>query len=629
MKVQKKSRTKAKTDSTKISYSNKNKSVVWISALGVALATFLVYLPALNNDFVNWDDDKYVYENNKIGTIDLNFLKWVLTTEVAGLWHPLTMFSYAVDYAFWGLYPFGYHLTNNLLHSLDTLLVFLLTVQLVMKISDGSGLSKALIIAGITSLLFGIHPIHVESVAWVSERKDVLSSFFYLLSLIAYLKYTSSIALKRYILYGACFIFFVLSLLSKPMAVSLPAVLLILDFYPLGRLKIVGDLKRSLTEKLPFVLMSLLFSVITILTHHSRGGLASSEMFPIIGRILVSMYVYIFYLTKIMLPLVLAPFYPYPSEINFFSFEYLGSLISLITITLICIWALKASKLFLAIWLYYIVTLIPVIGIVKVGLQAAADRYTYLPSIGLFLIVGSGVWYCYENFFKKHYMKIIVAMFIVFGILAIKTNKQITIWRDSLTLWSYEVRIFPDSDLPAYLNLCSAYLEVGDYKQALENCDKAIKIDPKDPNAYINRGLVYDSLGDYQAAIADFNKAIDLNPQDAAPYSNLAITYNNLGQLDNAIKALNVALRLQPDDPIVHNNLGNAYFAKGLLDDAVREYLITLTITPDYVDARYNLGLVYISQGRSHEAITEFEAVLKRSPDYVKARQAIEGLLKK
>lgn len=630
MKVQKKSRTKAKTDSTGISYPNKNKSVVCIYALGIALATFLVYLPALNNDFVNWDDDILVYKNYYLKPISLQFLWWAITDTSLVLWNPMLWLSFSLDYTVWGLNPKGYHLTNIVLHAVNTFLVFILAVRLLEHSNyNKDKLNKKAIITGtVTALLFGLHPLRVESVVWVTERKDVLYSLFFLSSILAYLRYASA-DLKKFNYYALCLILFILSLMSKPMAVTLPAVLLILDFYPLRRLT-ARNIKPALLEKLPFILLSMVLSVITLWGHHLAGAVQTLEQTPLLYRILIAAHAYTFYIVKMILPLNLSPFYPLPLKSNLFSVESLGAVIFLLTTTFLCIWYSKKNKLLLAMWIYYIVTLTPVIGIIYIGRHSVADRYTYLPSIGLFLLVGLGVAYIYERCSKRQTkIALIAILVIIFGVLAKMTVRQIAVWQDSLTLWSHAIRIFPDSDLPAYLNLCSAYLEAGDYKQALENCDKAIKIDPKDPNTYINRGLVYDSLGEYQLAIADYNKAIDLNPQDAATYSNLAITYNNLGRLDDAIKALSLALRLQPDDPIVHNNLGNAYFAKGLLDNAVREYLSVLTMSPDFVDARYNLALVYISQGRSNEAGREFETVLKLRPDYAKARQAIEQLLKK
>jgi hypothetical protein len=454
---------------------------VWAVALIVASVTFVVYLPALNNEFVNWDDPTYVYENYQIRSIDFGFLKWIFTAVVSGNWHPLTMFTHALDYSFWGLDPRGHHLTSIIFHTFNTLLVFILVVQLLgcgragkTGIPNGfTGPDKKALIAGIvTALVFGIHPVHVESVAWISERKDVLSVFFFLLSVLAYLKYTSSRNSKRSISYGACLLLFTMALMSKPMAVTLPVVLLILDYYPLGRMSLEGGLKGakwSLLEKVPFFVLSLLSSLITIWAQHTGGALTTLEAYPLKVRILVALRAYAFYIYKMVLPIDLAPFYPYPRSIDFFAIEFLVSFILLIVITTLCLWSVKRYKLFSAIWLYYLITLIPVIGIVQVGEQAAADRYTYLPSLGPFLLAGLGAGIVFEISSKKLYRTAIIATLVVLsGILVNKTVKQTAIWQDSITLWSYEIKLFPNRVPIAHINLGIAYGKQGQLDTAIK-----------------------------------------------------------------------------------------------------------------------------------------------------------------
>jgi hypothetical protein len=380
------------------------------------------------------------------------------------------MFTHALDYSFWGLDPRGHHLTSIIFHTFNTLLVFILVVQLLgcgragkTGIPNGfTGPDKKALIAGIvTALVFGIHPVHVESVAWISERKDVLSVFFFLLSVLAYLKYTSSRNSKRSISYGACLLLFTMALMSKPMAVTLPVVLLILDYYPLGRMSLEGGLKGakwSLLEKVPFFVLSLLSSLITIWAQHTGGALTTLEAYPLKVRILVALRAYAFYIYKMVLPIDLAPFYPYPRSIDFFAIEFLVSFILLIVITTLCLWSVKRYKLFSAIWLYYLITLIPVIGIVQVGEQAAADRYTYLPSLGPFLLAGLGAGIVFEISSKKLYRTAIIATLVVLsGILVNKTVKQTAIWQDSITLWSYEIKLFPNRVPIAHINLGIAY----------------------------------------------------------------------------------------------------------------------------------------------------------------------------
>lgn len=543
----------------------------WVGALIVAGITFLIYLPALNNGFVDWDDGAYVYENNAIRSLDFGFFKWVFTSEIAGLWHPFTMFSFALNYAIGGLEPWGYHFTNSLFHASNALLVFILTFKLVKQSNPRDDLSKnALITGAVTAILFGIHPIHVESVAWISERKDVLSAFFYLLSLLAYLSYTSAISSRKHLYYWVCLAFFVLALMSKPMAVSLPIVLLILDFYLLGRL--TASIKNMLIEKLPFFLLSLFASSATIWAHLLAKGLSSLDQIPFLYRLFIAARAYMFYIVKIILPLDLSPLYPLPSKIELFSMEYSGSLILWLIITLLSVWSYKRSKVFLLVWSYYVVTLIPTIGIIQAGQQAAADRYTYLPSIGLFLLAGLGVAQLCQRLTKKQGLIMLAVFVSVSGILAKMTVQQIAIWRNPITLWTHEIRIFPDSAPIAYSNRGGTYFTMGDYQSALRDYNKAIELNPRYANAYYNRGTVYNSLDYYPQAIEDFSKAIELNPKDAQYYNNRGSAYNSLGKYREAIKDYNTAIELNPQDAYAYYNRGVAYSQLGYHEQAFKNY---------------------------------------------------------
>jgi len=421
----------------------------WIVAILAALITVLVYLPALNNGFVNWDDYEYICENRYIRSIDFEFLKWVFTSFHDCTWYPLTWLSHTVDYAIWGLNPVGHHLSSILLHGLNTFLVVLLIIRLVkaVKPEDKSNQLPGYLIAGLaTGLLFGLHPLHVESVAWVSERKDVLYSSFFLLSFLTYLKYTSTSQQKQKILgYILCLLFFIMSLMSKPMAVTLPVVLLIVDIYPLGRLNLKSGLKAQkelLIEKIPFFVMSIVSSIVTVIAQQTGGAVTPLEKHLFIDRILVALRGLGFYLSKMVWPTDLCPLYPYPSKISFLSLQFIGSFILVLSITALCIKSWNRHKTLPAIWAYYVVTLLPVLGIIRVGEQAAADRYTYLPSLGPFLLVGLAAAYIWKRLnIKLHfstYMRpcIMILPALIMGLLAVVTVKQIGIWKDSLT-WNH------------------------------------------------------------------------------------------------------------------------------------------------------------------------------------------------
>ncbi len=361
-------------------------------AILVAVITVLVYLPALQNGFINWDDDIYVYRNQDIRSINFVFLKWAFTAFRAYNWHPLTWLSHAIDYSIWELNPIGHHLTNILFHGLNAFLVFIVATRLMESAKTKEILLfaaeekrkffvKAFITGAVAGILFGIHPLHVESVAWVSERKDVLCAFFFLLSIFFYLGYTSSLheqgqyshgsSIKRYRQYGFCLLFFIMALMSKPMAVTLPVVLIILDIYPLGRLnKGYGfkSIKKLLAEKIPFLILSAISSVLTI----AAQQLLIKEQ-DIGTRLLVGINAYAFYLVKTVFPVNLAPLYPYPDNISFWSPEVFGTIVILAGITAFCIASWRKNKIYSAVWLYFIVTLLPVTGIVRFGKQMAAD----------------------------------------------------------------------------------------------------------------------------------------------------------------------------------------------------------------------------------------------------------------
>jgi len=531
---------------------NKNINRVYFIAFIIALTTFLVYLPALENGFVNWDDYVYVYKNSNIQSLDFRFLKWASSAVVSSNWHPLTILSYAVDYAFWGLNPIGYHLTNIVLHAVNTFLVFVLAYKLI-------SYSKlpAIFISAIIALLFGIHPLHVESVAWVSERKDVLCGVFFLLTIISYIRYISDVSRKR-LFYFISLIFFIFSLTSKPMAVSLPVVLLILDYYPFNRLKTHGT-KRLLIEKFPFLLLSLASSIITIWAQSTEGALKTLEKLPLLERIVVAGRAYVFYLEKMILPLDLAPLYPYPIKGVFSSPEYIAFLVIFLIITAVTIRSFKKNSLFLAVWLYYIITLLPVIGIVQVGGQAAADRYTYLPSLGPFLIGGILIGTLYERASKKHRIPIIAVLLLFLGIFINMTINQIGIWRDPITLWSHEIKIFPESAYVAYSNRGIVYFDLKNYTQAINDFNKAIELNPQYVKAYYNRGVAYNSLGMYEQALNDLNIAIELNPQDAKACHTRGITYANSGNYQKAIMDLQKAIELDPGYAEAYYNTGLVY----------------------------------------------------------------------
>ena len=572
----------------------------------------MVYIPALQNGFVNWDDNRYVYENRYIGSLDFRFLKWSLSAVVASLWHPLTMFSLALDHAIWGLNPSGFHLTNIIFHVINTVLVFILIIQLIGYGNPGEVNSKKLTVGITTAILFGIHPLHVESVAWISERKDVLSAFFFLSSILFYIKYAST---KRRIFYAASFISFIMALMSKPMAVSLPLVLLILDYYPLRRYE--SRYKRLILEKIPFFAGSVLFSLITIWAHVSYGGgIKTLESFPLTTRLFMAVRTMVFYLLKMILPFNIAPYYPYPKVIRTFELEYLGAF----ALIAIIVWSLKKRRLYFTVWLYYIVTLIPVIGILQVGTQAAADRYTYLPSLGPFLLLGLSAGAAFEMCSGRSRAAFILSLFIVTGLLMNKTVTQIAMWKDSITLWSSEIRLFPNTAEIAYNNRGSAYDNKGKTLEAIKDYTKAIEIKPGFAEAYLNRGTDYFSLGYYSQAIEDFNTSIKLNPKYFDSYYNRGITYNQLGRYQEAIRDYSMAVKFNPGNADAYSHRGYAY--SKLKDDegAVKDYTISIRLEPKKSIVYKLRGISYGNMGDRRHALDDFTMAVELNPQDTEAR---------
>lgn len=517
----------AKTDSEKIAtkdgYSKLN------CAIGVlaAFITFLIYLPALGNDFVNWDDQMYVYLNHNIRHLDFDFFKWAFKIDVfSAYWHPLPLISYAIDYQVLGLNPFQYHLTNVIVHALNTFLVFYLGLTLYRTARPEAGaagpLNAGAVVAGLVSaFLFGVHPQHVESVAWISERKDVLYAFFFLLSVLSYLKYANPQAPRKALYYTLTLIFFILSVMSKPMAVTLPLILLILDWHPLGRLAGGSNwhklVKIALFEKLPFFAVSLLSGLLTVVSMYGHGNV--DEGLSIFVRAVVSVRGYMFYIYKMFLPFDLAPVYPYPQVIHFFDYKTLVPLAGFILIAVFCVLTFRRLRSFQAAWLSYLIMLLPVIGIIQNGHQAAADRYTYLPLLGLFLLAGFGLGKLIER--TGGYLRVIVLVPAVFVFVALSylTVKQEAVWGGPVSLWSRQIELYPGQPWTAHYYRALGYSNKGDFANAEKDYTLYMasnEFDPGDARKYVERGTLYMELKDCGAALKDFAKALKLKPEYAS-----------------------------------------------------------------------------------------------------------------
>ncbi len=622
----------------------RNGNAKYYLAASVALLTFIIYLPALRNEFVYWDDNRYIFENPNIRSFDAGFFRWAFLGFPVSNWHPLTWMSHALDYALWGLNPLGHHLTNIVLHAVNTALVVMLALKLLEFVRErsaqkgtGSFLNNrtTLIAAGTTGLLFGIHPVHVESVAWVSERKDLLCALFYLLSIISYVKYArdkgsgvrgqgaeggnSKASLKK-VFTNRHFLlslgFFILALMSKPMAVTLPVVLVILDWYPFERIRSLKTFRAAIVEKLPFFILSLASSIIAIAAQKAGGALSSIDKVPMLIRIPVAAKALAAYLGKMLLPINLIPFYPYPRDVSLFSFEYFLTFGLVIGITAACVILVRKQKFWLSAWGYYVVTLIPVLGIVQVGAQSMADRYAYLPSIGPFFVMSLCVAWIAE---RAHAVEnrvpltqsfsVIVALLLVI-ILSSISIAQIGIWRNSIGLWTYVVEKEPDRVPIAYNNRGLVYYQTGQFDKAVADFQKAVTLRSSYIDAYSNLGMAFFKSGRLDEAIANLEKAIALDPAYYKAYNNRALVFGAMGKFDKALEDYNRVIVLQPSSPQAYYNPGILHAQAGLFDQAIEYFSQSIALDPEYADAYNSRGMAYSLLNQFDRALDDFARAL-------------------
>lgn len=596
-----------------------NKRHFYIICLFLVVATLAVYWQVLDNDFVHYDDDAYVTENLRVQKgVTFDNLTWAATSSLASNWHPLTWISHMIDCQFYGLNPKGHHLTSLLFHVANTLLLLLIFVRM----------TGALWQSSFVAALFALHPLHVESVAWVAERKDVLSTFFMMLTLWAYLLYVKKGKVWRYLL---VVLFFVFGLMSKPMLVTLPFVLLMLDFWPLGRLGLIRDTRNEVTgqqadegpnifqllwEKVPFFALAVGSSIVTFIVQERGGAVKLLEMYSIQTRIINAFVAYIEYIVNMIWPVKLVVLYPHPgNSLPIWKGVVTGLVMVLITVLVIR----KARKIpYLAVgWFWYIVTLIPVIGIVQVGSQAMADRYTYITLIGLFVIIAWGANDLLSKWLHREKSFGTLAA-ILLPILIVLTWKQVQYWENSFTLYKHTLK-HTSNNFIIYNNLGKVYNDSGKYKEAIEAYKQSTRIAPDYAMAHSNLGVSYNDLGKYKEAIEACRKAIWINPDYAKAYFNLSVAYGESGKYEEAIEACRKAIEIDPDYAMAHSNLGVAYGVLGMYKEAIEKFKQAIEIDPDDVMAHSNLGYAYLSSSMHKEAIEAYKQAIGIEPDSAKA----------
>ncbi len=548
--------------------------------IGVILAawTLLLFHPVQHYDFITLDDGALVVKNSRLQSgLTADGLRWAFSTTHTGNWHPLTWLTLFVDYEVFGLHPGGYHWTNLILHLGAVVLLFLALKRMTGQVWA----------AAFAALLFGIHPLRVESVAWVSERKDVLCAFFWMLTLWLYARYAEKSTGRRY---AAVMASFIAALLSKPMAVTLPLVLLLLDFWPLQRTALSRfDWKAIwplLREKIPLLVLSAAAALLALFAQ--GNAVASFDFLPPSTRMANAVLSCVRYLQSTFWPSGLAVFYPYDRTLSVA--EVVAAVLFLGGLSILAYRLRHKAPYLLAGWLWYLVTLLPVIGLIQVGSQARADRYTYLPQIGIILMLVWGIssWAARSDRLRGIAFGIGLA---VAGVLSFLTWGQLHFWQDSETLFRHAIAA-TDGNCFAHDNLGLALMQEGRYGQADASFARALEIHPGCTSAYNNRGNGFAARGEFREAVEDYQRAIRIRPDFADAHYNLGIALIHLKDLAGARKHLSRALECEPDMADAHNNLGVVLSLQGNVEAARRHFREALRLNPALKPATRNLGIL-------------------------------------
>jgi tetratricopeptide (TPR) repeat protein len=592
-----------------------NKKYKYLIIVFLIVASFAAFGRIMANDFINFDDDVYITENNPIKSgINAEIIKWAFTATVSNHWHPLTLLSHALDWTLFGANASGHHLVSLLLHIGAVLFLFLFLEKT----------TKSIWPSAFVAAVFALHPLRVESVAWAASRKDVLSMFFGMAALYAYAFYVQDRKIFKYLF---CLILFILGLLSKPMLVTLPFALLLIDYWPLGRWqealypqnntvavvnnaavkkkkqfnknnppenklsfpiqsrgKLIGKL---LWEKAPFFILAILSSIVTIWAQSKSGAIASLEKLPLLKRLSNAILSYVSYLGKTFWPSDLAVFYPY--EKIFSLWQVFGGALLLLAISITTIFFIKRAAFLFVGWFWYLGTLIPLIGLLQVSIQPMADRYTYLPSIGIGIMLAWGI----PLLLKSEEMRIkrlFPAGIISLVVLAVLSWQQCGYWKNSVSLFNHTLQSTKDNYL-----------------------------------AHTNFGVALDAEGKKDQAFAHYLSALKINPNYDKAHYNLAMAYKEQGKIEASLKHFQETLSSNPKFPDAHNNIGiilEKYFKK--YDEAIYHYEQELEIAPDNSGTHFNLGIALAMKGNLKEAEENFRQAINLKPDYKEAKRALQ-----
>ena len=557
---------------------HQNKITIFV-CLFITLLIFYAYYPVKNAVFIDFDDNQYVTDNLIVQKgLTVEGIIWAFKSIYAANWHPLTWISHMLDCELYGLSPAGHHWTNVQFHILNSILLFFFLFKYTGKLWQST----------LVAVLFAVHPMHVESVAWVAERKDVLSTFFGMLMLLAYGRYVKNPGLFNYSL---VFLFFILGLMSKPMLVTFPIILLLLDIWPFKRIdlrriasfnpdRLLGFIKswgNFFLEKIPLFIVIIASCIITMFAQSKGGAVFDLERLRFGARISNAVVSYVTYLAKLIWPFNLCVYYPHPIN-SIPAWQIIFSSLILLIITIVSIRLANRWPFFFVGWSWFIVTLIPVIGLVQVGRQAMADRYAYIPSIGFFILCVWGVTLIVNNVTWRKYLFISIAVFIV-SAYSLLTYIQVGYWQNGVTLWKHVVAVL-DSD------------KIGPYISS---------------DLYCHLGVEYNELGDSENAISNYEKSLWYNPENFESMNNLANLLSSKGKYDEALQYFQRVLAIKPDDEHHHNNVGLVYYRMGNFPKAMFHYKKSLEINAGYIDANFNIANLYFKMGNLFEAARKYK----------------------
>lgn len=600
-------------------YSTRLRRDWWIYA-ALLLAIVAAYAQLHDFQFVNFDDPDYVLENPHVRAADI---AWAFTSTEHANWFPITWLSHMLDVELFGLRAGPHHLTSVAIHALSTLLLFAL-----LRKTTGDRWPSAFV-----AFVFAVHPLHVESVAWIAERKDVLCALFFILTLWAYARYVERPTVLRY---AVILVLFACGIMSKQTIVTLPFVVLLMDVWPLRRLS-----RKTLVEKIPLFALSAAAAVVAYIAQQHGGAVGSLTDIPLSLRLENAAVSYVTYIAQFFWPARLAVFYPFPPSVP--AWEWIAAILLLTAISI----AVVRSAAVAVGWLWYLGTLVPVIGVVQIGLQSRADRYTYIPLIGLSIAVAWGF-----SALVTRYRWLAVPIAAWAGAMVATTFVQAATWRNSVTLFEYALAVtdgnyIAHNNLGAALrhtgrraeaiphfeeairlrrqypeaqnNLGEALLTSGRIQEAMPHIVEALRLDPKLAEAHVNLGAIYNKQSHPDQAEAEYRTALELNPSSAEAHDGLAVVLTETNRTAEALPHALEAVALNPDDADSHYNLGRLYGLTGRTDQAIEQFRETLRLEPANAEAHFNLGTAYAQKDQMTEAVAEFQAAVHSKPDYVSA----------